>query len=173
MKLQDGDVFKIVSKDTELMCPQEPCGAPIFVASAANFIFGKYNTHAAAYATNARFVAFLGTFARPAQEVWLPGNDLKDPTTWSVPPLCTLKHLHAALLQDYDCTEQTAADLPAQPSGAGGSAAATAGTPPPPPPARSQDTGSGTLVLPQLNRSRAPLLLPLLLSHNIPLPQVH
>ena len=64
MKLQDGDVFKIVSKDTELMCPQEPCGAPIFVASAANFIFGKYNTHAAAYATNARFVAFLGTFAR-------------------------------------------------------------------------------------------------------------
>jgi hypothetical protein len=35
--------------------------------------------HAAAYATNARFVAFLGTFARPAQEVWLPGNDLHDP----------------------------------------------------------------------------------------------
>ena len=70
--------------------------------------------HAAAYATNARFVAFLGTFARPAQEVWLPGNDLQDPATWSVPPLCTLKHLHAALLQDYDCTEQPAADLPAR-----------------------------------------------------------
>jgi len=34
-------------------------------------------------------------------------------------PLCTLKHLHAALLQDYDCTEQPAADLPALPSGAG------------------------------------------------------
>ena len=32
--------------------------------------------HAAAYTTNARFVAFLGTFARPAQEVWLPGNDV-------------------------------------------------------------------------------------------------
>jgi hypothetical protein len=108
--------------------------------------------HAAAYATNARFVAFLGTFARPAQEVWLPGNDLHDPATWSAPPLYTLKHLHAALLQDYDCTEQPAADLPALPSGAGGSAAANAGAPPPPPPARSQDTGSGTLVLPQLNR---------------------
>ena len=106
--------------------------------------------HAAAYTTNARFVAFLGTFARPAQEVWLPGNDL-DPATWSAPPLCTLKHLHAARLQDYDCTEQPAADLPALPSGAGGSAAANAGAPPPTP-ARSQDTGSSTLVLPQLNR---------------------
>jgi hypothetical protein len=51
-----------------------------------------------------------------------------------------------------DCTEQPAADLPALPSGAGGSAAANAGAPPPPPPARSQDTGSGTLVLPQLYR---------------------
>ena len=108
--------------------------------------------HAAAYATNARFVAFLGTFARPDQEVWLPGNDLQDPATWSVPPLCTLKHLHAALLQDYDCTEQPVANQPALPSGAGGSAAANAGTPPPPPLARSQDPGSGTLVLPQLNR---------------------
>ena len=83
--------------------------------------------HAAAYAKNARFVAFLGTFARPVQEVWLPGNDLQDPATWSAPPPCTLKHLHAALLQDYDCTEQPAADLPALPSGAGGSAAANAG----------------------------------------------
>ena len=38
--------------------------------------FGVLNNtisrHAAAYTTNARFVAFLGTFARPAQEVWLP-----------------------------------------------------------------------------------------------------
>jgi hypothetical protein len=73
------------------------------------------------------------------------------PPPGAPPPLYTLKHLHAALLQDYDCTEQPAADLPAL-SGAGGSAAANAGAPPPPLPARSQDTGSGTLVLPQLNR---------------------
>jgi hypothetical protein len=37
--------------------------------------------HAASYTTNARFVAFLGTFAHPAQQVWLPGNDIQDPTT--------------------------------------------------------------------------------------------
>ncbi len=108
--------------------------------------------HAAAYTTNARFVAFLGTFARPAQEVWLPGNDIQDPTTWSVPSLRTLKHLHETLLQDYDCTEQPVANLPAQPSAAGGNAAANAGAPPPPQSALAQDASSGTLVLPQLNR---------------------
>ena len=56
--------------------------------------------HTTVYATNARFVVFLGTFSRPAQEVWLQGNDFQDPATWRVPPLCTIKHLHAALLQD-------------------------------------------------------------------------
>jgi hypothetical protein len=36
---------------------------------------------AATYTTNARFLAFLGTFACPAQQVWLPGNDLQEPAT--------------------------------------------------------------------------------------------
>jgi len=54
--------------------------------------------HAASYTTNARFVAFLGTFARPAQQVWLPGNDIQDPTTWDAPPLCTLTRLHPGVL---------------------------------------------------------------------------
>jgi hypothetical protein len=67
------------------------------------------------------------------------------------PPPYTLKHLHAALLQDYDCTGQPAADLPELQSDAVGSVAANAGAPPPPQSTRSQDTGSGTLVLPQLN----------------------
>ncbi len=26
----------------------------------------------------------------------MPGKDLQDPATWRVPPLCSLKHLHAA-----------------------------------------------------------------------------
>ena len=71
-----------------------------------------FSRHTAAYTTKARFVVFLGTFARPAQEVWLPGNNIQDPTTWSVPSLCTLKHLHETLLQDYDCTEQPVANQP-------------------------------------------------------------
>jgi len=46
---------------------------------------------AAAYITNARFLAFLGTLACPSQQVWLPGNDLQDPATWMPPPLCQIK----------------------------------------------------------------------------------
>ena len=108
--------------------------------------------HAALYTTNARFVALVGTFARPAQQVWLPGNDLQNPATWDAPPLCTLKCLHEDPLQHYDCTDQPAASQPAPPSGAGGSAAANAGANPQPQHAGSQDNGNGKPVLPQLNR---------------------
>ena len=106
---------------------------------------------AAAYTTNARFVAFLGTFACPAQQVRLPGNDLQDPVTWIAPPLCQLKQMHEDLLQHYDCTDQPAAAQPEPQSGAGGSAAANAGANPQPQPAGSQDNCHGKLVLPQLN----------------------
>jgi hypothetical protein len=95
--------------------------------------------HAASYTTNARFVAFLGTFARPAQQVWLPGNDIQDPTTWDAPRLCTLRRLHGDLLQQYDCTEQAAPQPP--PPSAGCSAAANAGAHPQPP-AGSQDNSN-------------------------------
>ena len=93
--------------------------------------------------------AFLGTFARPAQQVWLPGNDIQDPTTWHAPPLCTLKRLHGDLLQHYDCTEQAAPQPP--PPSAGGNAAANAGARPQPS-AGSQDNINGTLLLPQPDR---------------------
>jgi hypothetical protein len=75
-----------------------------------------HTRRAAAYTTDARFVAFVGTFASHAQQVLLPGNDLQDPATWDAPPLCTLKHMHEELLQHYDCTDQPAAAQPAPPS---------------------------------------------------------
>ena len=112
------------------------CSAAACPAVLANNTISRHDT---AYTTNTRFVAFLGTFDRPAQEVWLPGNDIQDPTTWSVPSLHTLKHLHETLLQDFNCTEQLVANQPAQPSDAGGSAAANSGASPPLPPARAQD----------------------------------
>ena len=101
--------------------------------------------HAASYTTNVRFVVC------PAQQVWLPGNDLQDPSSWVAPPLCTLKRLHGDLLQQYDCTEQWAVAQPAQPSDAGGDAAANAGAHPQPH-AGSQDNGNGKLLLLQLDR---------------------
>jgi hypothetical protein len=67
--------------------------------------------------TNARFVALLGTLARPPQQVWLPGHELQDPSTWDAPPLlCTLKSLHVDLLQNYNCSDLPAAAQPAPPS---------------------------------------------------------
>ena len=102
---------------------------------------------AATYTTNARFVAFLGTFACPAQQVSLPGTDLQDPTSWDTPAPCTLARLHEDLLHNYECNDQPA---PPPPS-AGGGAAANAGAHPQPQHAGSQDDGNGKLVLPQLN----------------------
>jgi len=109
-------------------------------------------SYAASYTTDARFVAFLGTFACPAQQVWLPGNDLQDPATWDAPPLCQLKRLHEDIRQHYDCTDQPAEAQPAPPSGAGGSSAANAGANPQPQHAASQENGNGKRLLPQLNR---------------------
>ena len=74
--------------------------------------FGEKKKREAAYTTNARFVAFLGTFACSAQQVWLAGNDLQDPATWMPPPLCQLKQMHEDHLQHYDCTDQPAAAQP-------------------------------------------------------------
>jgi hypothetical protein len=96
--------------------------------------------HDASYTTNARFVAFLGTFARPVQQIWLSGNDIQDPTTWDDPPLCTIKRFHWELLQQYDCTEK-----PPPPS-AGGGTADNAGAHPQPP-AGSQDNINGKLLM--------------------------
>jgi hypothetical protein len=108
---------------------------------------------AAAYTTNARFVAVLGTFACPAQQVWLPGNQ-RPPGSSHLDGtlLCQINQMHEDLLQHCDCTDQQAAAQPAPQSGAGGSAAENAGANPQPQPAGSQDTGHGKLVLPQLNR---------------------
>ena len=108
--------------------------------------------HAALYASTARFVAFLGTFSRDAQQVWLPGNNLDDPSTWVAPPLRMLQHLHEVLVQDYECTDQPAAAQLSQPPGPAGGAAAGAGAGQPPQSAGSQDQQDGKLILPQLNR---------------------
>jgi hypothetical protein len=107
--------------------------------------------HATSYTTNTRIVAFLGTFARPAQQVWLSGNELQDPTSWDAPPLCTLNQLHWDLLQQYDCTEYPAVAQPAQSSDAGSCDTANAGAHPQSH-AGSQDNGNSKLLLPQLNQ---------------------
>jgi hypothetical protein len=104
--------------------------------------------HAASYTTNARFVAFLGTFARPAQQV-LPCNDLQDPSSWVAPPLCTLKRLHGDLAAVR--LHRAVGSGTARAAVAGGGAAAHAGAHPQTH-AGSQDNGNGKLLLPQFDR---------------------
>ena len=96
-------------------------------------------------------VAFLGTFAGPAQQVWLPGNDLQDPATWGAPPLCTLEHMHEDLL-NLRLHRSAGSSTARAASGAGGGAASNAGANLQPQHAGSQDNGNGKLVLPQRNR---------------------
>ena len=67
-----------------------------------NTITLQHTRHAASYTTNARFVVFLGTFACPAQPIWLPGNNLQDPASWEALLLCQLIRLHEDLPQHYN-----------------------------------------------------------------------
>jgi len=65
--------------------------------------------------TNARFVAFLGTFNRPAEQV-AAGRRPPGSRHLGCPPSVTLKRLHENFLQNCDCSDQPAAVQPPQPS---------------------------------------------------------
>ena len=45
--------------------------------------------------------------------MWLPEDDLKDPSSWSSPPLVLLRDIHDGLLAKYDC--EVSASPPVQP----------------------------------------------------------
>jgi hypothetical protein len=71
-----------------------------------------------------------------AQQVWLPGNDLQDPSTWVALPLCTLNcftrtsfrpttAFTRSSFQYYNCSDQPAAAQPTQPYAGGGASLAT------------------------------------------------
>ena len=57
------------------------------------------------YTTTSRFVAGLGAFSQERQSLWLPKDDLKDPSTWSSPPRVLLRDIHDGLLAKYDCKD--------------------------------------------------------------------
>ena len=49
-------------------------------------------------------VLWLG-FIEERQNLWLPKDDLKDPSAWSSPPLDLLRDIHDGLLAKYDCKD--------------------------------------------------------------------
>ena len=75
--------------------------------------FNDITKDAAFYTTTSRFVAWLGAFSQERQGLWLPKDDLKDPSAWSSPPLVLLRDIHNGLLAKYDCKDS--APPPAQP----------------------------------------------------------
>ena len=54
------------------------------------------------YTTTSRFVSWLGSFSQERQSLWLTKDDLKDPSTWSSPPLVLLRDIHDGLLAKYE-----------------------------------------------------------------------
>jgi hypothetical protein len=59
------------------------------------------------YTTTSRFVTWLDAFSQERQSLLLPKDDLKDPSTWSSPPLVLLQDIHDGLLANYDCKDTT------------------------------------------------------------------
>jgi hypothetical protein len=57
------------------------------------------------YTTTSGFVTCLGTFSQERQILWFPKDDLKDPSTWSSPPLVLHHDIHDGLLAKYDCKD--------------------------------------------------------------------
>ena len=46
--------------------------------------------------------AWCGTFSEERQNLWFPKDDLKDPSSWSSPPLVLLRDIQDGLLPKYD-----------------------------------------------------------------------
>ena len=67
--------------------------------------FNCVTKDAAFYTTTSRFLAWLGAFSQVRQGLWLPKDDLKDPSAWSSPPLVLLRDIHDGLLAKYDCKD--------------------------------------------------------------------
>ncbi len=65
--------------------------------------FNDVTKDSAFYTTTSRFVAWLGAFFPERQGLWLPKDDLKDPSLWSSSLL--LRDIHSKLLSDYNCKE--------------------------------------------------------------------
>ena len=51
--------------------------------------FNDVTKDTAFYTTTSRFMSWIGSFSQERQNLWLPKDDLKDPSGWSSPPTST------------------------------------------------------------------------------------
>jgi hypothetical protein len=108
--------------------------------------------HAASYTTNARFVAFLGTFPAPLSRSGCQATTSRTPPAGMPPPFA-----RSSACTGNSCRSTTAPSSRqwhsprSRPTHSGGGAAANAGAHPQPH-AGFQDNANGKLLLPQLDR---------------------
>jgi hypothetical protein len=50
-------------------------------------------------------VSWLGSFSQERQDLWLPKDDLQDPSSWSSSSFLLLCDIHSKLLAEYNCKE--------------------------------------------------------------------
>ena len=96
------------------------------------------------YTTTSRFVAWLGAFSQERQGLWLPKDDLKDPSSWSSSPLLLLRDMHSKLLAEYNCKEACAPSQAQAHVGSNDGLSSQDGA--------SQQQQDATFIVPQLNR---------------------
>jgi hypothetical protein len=69
--------------------------------------FHDVTKDSAFYTTTSRFVAWLGASSQERQGLWLPKDDLKDPSSLSSSPLLLLGDIHSKLPSDYNCKQES------------------------------------------------------------------
>jgi hypothetical protein len=102
--------------------------------------FNDVTKDSAFYTTTSRFVAWLGAFFPERQGLWLPKDDLKDPSSWSSSLL--LRDIHSKFLSDYNCKEASSQSQ-VNVGGSGGLSSQDG---------VSQQQEAAPLLIPQLNR---------------------
>ncbi len=105
--------------------------------------FSDLTNNAAFYTTSSRFVAWLCAFSQERQGLWLPKDDLQDPSSWSSSQLLLLRDIHSKLLAEYGCKEGCALSQSQAHAGASGGLSSQDGV--------SQEEDA-SLTIPQLNR---------------------
>ena len=106
--------------------------------------FNDVTKDAAFYTTTSRFVAWLGAFSQERQGLWLPKDDLQDPSSWSSSALLLLRDIHSKLLAEYGCKEGCALSQSQAHAGVSGRLSSQDGD--------AQQQEATPLFLPQLNK---------------------
>jgi hypothetical protein len=67
--------------------------------------FNDFTKDSVFYTTTSRFVTWFGAFSQERQGLWLPKDNLQDPSSWSSSLHLFLRDIHYKFLGEYNCKE--------------------------------------------------------------------